>query len=147
MIQVSPDGVDLSRYKTIPEPATARELILSALEAKLDQQGTTFDAKRFTAGYSGHLYPGRGIELILDMADRLPGVNFLIMGGEPDQVFEYRCWPLNASCRTRAHRIIPNADLPQYQAACDPFFDALPAPGGGLFRRDISPLLEPDETV
>jgi glycosyltransferase involved in cell wall biosynthesis len=32
-------------------------------------------------GYVGHLYPGRGIDVILDLAGRLPGLDFHLIGG------------------------------------------------------------------
>ncbi|MFJ6137241.1 glycosyltransferase family 4 protein [Kitasatospora sp. NPDC092286] len=35
-------------------------------------------------GYVGHLYAGRGIDLILDLAGRLPGLDFHLVGGTPE---------------------------------------------------------------
>jgi glycosyltransferase involved in cell wall biosynthesis len=35
-------------------------------------------------GYVGHLYPGRGIDVILDLAGRLPGFDFHLVGGTID---------------------------------------------------------------
>ena len=37
---------------------------------------------RFTAGYTGHLYPGRGGELLVELSAALPQITFLIVGGE-----------------------------------------------------------------
>jgi len=37
-------------------------------------------------GYFGHLYAGRGIEIIENMADARNGVTFLVFGGNPDEV-------------------------------------------------------------
>ncbi|MFD0381985.1 glycosyltransferase family 4 protein [Streptomyces stramineus] len=34
-----------------------------------------------TAGYVGHLYPGRGTDVILALAERLPAVDFHLVGG------------------------------------------------------------------
>lgn len=42
--------------------------------------------KKFFAGYFGSLLPGRGIELVLDLAERIPSVDFCIVGGEPSEV-------------------------------------------------------------
>jgi len=36
----------------------------------------------FTAGYTGHLYAGRGLELLLGLARHLPEAQFLWVGGE-----------------------------------------------------------------
>ncbi len=41
---------------------------------------------RSWAGYFGHLYPGRGIEIIEQLAWRHPEAGFLIVGGNPEDV-------------------------------------------------------------
>jgi glycosyltransferase involved in cell wall biosynthesis len=70
---VAPDGVDLERFADPPTPQQARaELGLSP--------------ERFTMGYAGHLYPGRGMELILSLAERTPEAFFLIVGGNEDDI-------------------------------------------------------------
>lgn len=130
-VLVAPDGVDLERYADLPSPEQARaDLGLPA---------------RFTVGYSGHLYAGRGVELILALAGRLPEMHFLLMGGEPDGVARLRE-------RTAAEGLInltltgfiPNADLPRYQAACDvllmPYQRRVAASSGGDIARYLSPM-------
>ena len=54
------------------------------------QPGATLPVDGFTAGYTGHLYPGRGASLLLDLADHLPEVSFMIAGGEPQDVARLR---------------------------------------------------------
>lgn len=41
-------------------------------------------------GYFGHLYEGRGIEVIIDLAKRNDTVNFLVVGGNQSDVEKYR---------------------------------------------------------
>ncbi|MCB1959398.1 MAG: glycosyltransferase family 4 protein [Rhodocyclaceae bacterium] len=41
-------------------------------------------------GYFGHLYPGRGIEIIIEMARKAPEAGFLVVGGNPDDVARIR---------------------------------------------------------
>lgn len=41
-------------------------------------------------GYFGHLYPGRGIEIIIEMACKAPEAGFLVVGGNPDDVARIR---------------------------------------------------------
>lgn len=41
---------------------------------------------RFKVGYSGHLYQGRGIDLILLMAKNMPDTSFHILGGRSEDV-------------------------------------------------------------
>lgn len=131
---VAPDGVDLSRYAELPPIEEARRRV-PALE------GLT---SRFIAGYTGHLYAGRGAELLLELAQRLPEVVFLLVGGEPEAVAR-----LQAQARARQldnlmlTGFVPNAELPIYQAACDvllmPYQRRVAASSGG----DIAPYLSP----
>ncbi|MEX1071045.1 MAG: glycosyltransferase family 4 protein [Anaerolineales bacterium] len=101
---VAPNGVDLQRYADLPDPEGARKSLGLA------------DA--FTAGYTGHLYAGRGAELILEMAKRLPEMNLLFVGGRKDDV---------QRMREKAHELknvrivgfVPQGEVPLYQAACD----------------------------
>ena len=44
------------------------------------------NGNRKKVGYIGHLYPGRGIELILKMASVLPDIDFHIIGGLEDDI-------------------------------------------------------------
>ena len=106
---------------------------------------TVAGRSRFTVGYTGHLYPGRGAELILDIAVRLPDVNFLLIGGEPDDVTR-----IQAESKTRGldnvalAGFIPNAELPRYQAACDillmPYQKRVAASSGGNIAQYLSPM-------
>lgn len=72
-ILVAHDGVDISQFDGIPDAADARR-----------QVGRPPD--RPVAAYAGHLYAGRGIELILDCAEALPHWTFLISGGMGEDV-------------------------------------------------------------
>lgn len=126
---VAPDGVDLERYAHLPEPAAARAAL-----------GLT---EGFTAGYTGHLYPGRGVDHILDIANRLPDVHFLIAGGRPEDVEAYR-EKAGSLLNVRFTGFIPNADLPQVQAACDvllmPYQHRVAASSGGDISAYLSPM-------
>jgi glycosyltransferase involved in cell wall biosynthesis len=135
---VAPDGVDLRRYADLPNPAQARQALNQVREA-----GASIIPEGFLAGYTGHFYPGRGEELLLALAERLPDVNFLLAGGEPEDV---------ARLQTKAKHLnnvilpgfIPNVDLPLYQAACDallmPYQRQVAASSGGDIARYLSPM-------
>lgn len=135
LVLVSPDGVDLERYADLPHPPEAR--------SRLGLPG--LPVERFTAGYSGHLYPGRGSDLLLELARRLPAMSFLLMGGEPNRVEEVqrRAAELGLENLTLTG-FIPNADLPDYQAACDlllmPYERRVQASSGGDIARYLSPM-------
>jgi len=75
-IVVAHDGVDLDRFKHIDDPETAKH-----------KAGR--DSSRPVAGYAGHLYAGRGIEIILDCAKTLSNWDFVVAGGANKDVQYY----------------------------------------------------------
>ena len=131
---VAADGVDLTRYADLPAAPEARTR-LENLQGRMSC---------FTAGYTGHLYAGRGGELMIDLATRHPDITFLLVGGEPPDVARLQA---QVDARRLENVIltgfIPNADLPLYQAACDvllmPYQKHVAASSGG----DIAPYLSP----
>jgi glycosyltransferase involved in cell wall biosynthesis len=106
-IVVAPDGVDLERFETPLDGAAVRA-----------ELGIPVDG--FVAGYAGSLYPGRGIELLLDLARRLPRVVFLFVGGTEEEVEQRRCEATQMALRNvQFVGFVPNSDLPPYLAACN----------------------------
>ena len=43
-----------------------------------------------TVGFTGHIYPGRGADLLFELAKQMPQVNFLWVGGTPELVDFWR---------------------------------------------------------
>ena len=135
---VAPDGVDLSRYSQLPDIGQARQVIQTML-------GRSLGRDSFIAGYTGHLYRGRGVELLLQIASRLPEVKFLLAGGEPNNVEIFAAQvSQNGLENVILTGFIPNAELPVYQAACDvllmPYQRQVAASSGGDIARYLSPM-------
>jgi len=133
---IAPDGVDLERYQELPAPEEARRCL---------PEQHRFTHERFTAGYTGHLYPGRGMELVLRLANRLPEINFLLVGGEVEAVEGLRQQVATGQLENvLVAGFIPNQDLPLYQAACNvllmPYQSRVAASSGGDISRYLSPL-------
>jgi glycosyltransferase involved in cell wall biosynthesis len=136
--RVAPDGVDIERYANPSDTQNARRTLQEQMGLKLPQNG-------FIAGYTGHLYPGRGTELILEIAGRLPEVSFLIAGGEPVDVGRWKAEAERRGLENVALTgFVPNADIPVYQAACDvllmPYQLHVAASSGGDIARYLSPM-------
>jgi glycosyltransferase involved in cell wall biosynthesis len=99
-------------------------------------------AGRFQVGYTGHLYPGKGMEVIARVASRLPSVDFHVVGGtEPDiEQWKRVCKKENIYL----HGFVPPGDLQRYLG----YFDVMLAPyqervlgvGG---RKENSPWMSP----
>jgi len=135
-VLIAPDGVDLARYDNLPVSADARQSIDSSFQ---------ISPSAFVAGYTGHLYPGRGAQLILDIAARIPEITFIFVGGEPDDLEHFRA--LSKTCGLEnviLTGFISNADLPRYQVACDillmPYQKRVAASSGGDIARFLSPM-------
>ena len=135
---IAPDGVDLERFQNIQPAIEARKSLANQLNVHLPEDS-------FVAGYCGHLYAGRGIGLILSIAETLPKVNFLLVGGEPvdvsrlKEVIEHR--KLKNVIITG---FVPNTDLPLYQSLCDvflmPYQHQVSASSGGDISNYLSPM-------
>lgn len=127
-LMLTPNGVDVQQYENLPSPTAARK-----------QLGLP---EGFTAGYSGHLYQGRGIGLILELARRLPVMRFLLVGGRTEDV---AFWKQQASqlSNVKFTGFVPNAQLPLYQAACDVLLMPHEQKVAGSSGADISEFTNP----
>jgi len=102
-VVIAPNGVDLERFDSLPDPVTARR------ETGLREGPTVM--------CTGHLYAGRGADLFLALAKSLPQVRFVWVGGRPEDIAN---WKLRVeSDNVTFTGFIPNRDLPLYQAAAD----------------------------
>jgi len=102
-VVITPNGVDLERFTSLPDPITARQ------ELKLPSAPTVM--------CTGHLYAGRGADLFLALAKEFLQVSFVWVGGRLEDI---ETWKL----RTQSDNItftgfIPNQNLPLYQSAAD----------------------------
>jgi glycosyltransferase involved in cell wall biosynthesis len=103
---VAPSGVDLERYEDLPVPSEAR-LALGLPDV-------------FTAGYTGHLYPGRGMGLLQELARLHPRVQFLWVGGRPADVESWQTKLSAAGIKNvTLTGFVENQRLPLYQAAAE----------------------------
>jgi len=130
-LQIAPNGTDPERYNDLPSPDKARK----SLGLK----------NGFTVGYTGHFYPGRGMELLTEIAGSMPDVNFLWVGGQEKDIAPWQS-ELNSQS---IHNVIitgfiPNSRLPMYQAAADilvmPYGKKIEGSSGGNIARVINPM-------
>jgi glycosyltransferase involved in cell wall biosynthesis len=130
-VQVVPNGVDLERYSALPDAAGAR--------AALGLPDCP------TAGFTGHFYAGRGMELLFPLAQALPDVNFLWVGGTPSAVEEWRGrLESGGVSNVRLTGFVDNSILPRYQAAADvlvmPYGTSIAASSGQDIAEVINPM-------
>ncbi len=99
---------------------------------------------RLHVGYVGHLYPGKGAEISLDLARRMPHVQFHMLGGTPEDLELWRQKAAGvANITFYGHR--PHRDVPAFLEAVDlviaPFMRRVAVHGGKHNVADVfSPL-------
>jgi len=130
-VQIAPNGTEMERYSDLPAAPAARA-----------QLGLP---DRPTVVYTGHLYPGRGMGLLTALAEKFPEVNFLWVGGRPEDVEHWRV-RLTESRITNVilTGFIENSKLPLYQAAGDvllmPYEQQIAGSSGGNSAAICSPM-------
>jgi glycosyltransferase involved in cell wall biosynthesis len=130
-VQVAPNGVDLAQYESLPGAAEARRQL--GLQEKP------------TAGFTGHIYPGRGADLLFELALRMPDVHFLWVGGKPDEVDTGASKLAEAGAsNVTMTGFVENSRLPLYQAAADvllmPYGRSISASSGQDIAEVINPM-------
>jgi len=131
ILLTAPNGVEIERYTSLPSPALARKL--AGLKEGL------------TIACSGHLYTGRGMSLLVELARRFPKIQFLWLGGRPGDV---QFWREHLAARAVSNvtllGFIPNDRLPALQAAADillmPYERAISGSSGGDSGAYASPM-------
>lgn len=130
-ILLAPNGVELERYAGLPNPVEARR----QLNLK----------EGLTVGFTGHIYPGRGADLLFELAKQMPGVNFLWVGGVPESVAFWK----NKVSEARMGNVtmtgfVNHESIPLYQAAADvllmPYSRSIEASSGQDIAEVINPM-------
>ena len=130
-VTVAPNGVELERYENFPDPATARRKLMLK--------------NRLTIGFTGHIYPGRGADLLFELARLMPGVNFLWVGGTPDLVsFWQKKLETVGVKNVMMTGFVEHERIPLYQAAADvllmPYSRSIEASSGQDIAEVINPM-------
>lgn len=100
---VAPSGADAAPSLTgLPDPFGARQ------------------AERPRVGYVGHLYPGKGMELIAPLIRETQWADFHIIGGMEEDIAHWRR-ELHDARNVTFHGFKANADLPVYYGNLDIF--------------------------
>ncbi len=117
---VVPDGARAAEFVTQAPPATAA----------------------FVAGYAGHLYPWKGVDVFVRALAHAPGVHGLIVGGHPGEPDVDRVRRLVAELglesRVTITGLVPQQDVRQHLAAASVL--VLPNTASAISARYTSPL-------
>ncbi|RIK31340.1 MAG: hypothetical protein DCC56_03910 [Anaerolineae bacterium] len=127
----APNGVELERYASLPNPSEARRQ-LNLPEA-------------LTVGFTGHIYAGRGAELLFELATQMPRVHFLWVGGTPELVALWKSKLAEArATNVTMTGFVEHSRIPLYQAAADvllmPYARTIEASSGQDIAEVINPM-------
>ena len=128
---VAPNGVELERYASLPSPSEAR------------RQLNLPDG--LTVGFTGHIYPGRGAELLFELAKQMPRVNFLWVGGTPELVSFWKSKLAQGGvANVTMTGFVEHSRIPLHQAAADillmPYSRTIEASSGQDIAEVINPM-------
>ncbi len=128
---VAPNGVELERYENLPSPQEAR------------RQLNLPDAQ--TVGFTGHIYQGRGAELLFELAKQMPRVHFLWVGGTPELVSFWRSkLAQERIVNVTMTGFVEHSRISLYQAAADvllmPYSRSIAASSGQDIAEVINPM-------
>ncbi|PWD98994.1 glycosyltransferase [Marinilabilia rubra] len=84
-------------------------------EKSLNYLGELTGGYAFNAGYFGSVFAGRGVDVIIEMAERMPETGFHIFGGEKNQVNHNGHIPQNLMF----YGFVSPSEVHQFRNACD----------------------------
>jgi glycosyltransferase involved in cell wall biosynthesis len=121
----------LEKYDGLPNPDEARH------QLNLPEG--------LTVGFTGHIYPGRGADLLFELAMQMPQVNFLWVGGTPELVDFWRGKLTDAKMtNVTMTGFVKHEIIPLYQAASDvllmPYGRSISASSGQDIAEVINPM-------
>lgn len=122
-IEVLHDGVNLTKYNKLMSKSEAR-----------DELG--FDKNIKIIVYTGSLLPGKGIDLLIECANKLKDINVVIVGGEEEQIEKYSKFVKNQNVSFLGYVVPVKVHL--YQTAADIL--VLPNNKGSVIDDVTSPL-------
>lgn len=130
-IQIAPNGVVLEPYLNLLET--------SEIKKNLDIKN------QFSAVYTGHLYQGRGMDLLVELAKNLPEIQFVWVGGREEDVNLWREYiNTNQIKNITLVGFVGNEYIPAYQSAGDvllmPYEKSIAGSSGGNSVDFCSPM-------
>lgn len=104
---------------------------------RLANQGWTWNA-----GYVGNIYPGRGIDILVELARRMPSVGFHLVGGDEKDLDKIgiRDVPANVFCYGHVPHVQVKCFRSQFDVLLAPYQDDTETIGGSKTKDYMSPL-------
>jgi glycosyltransferase involved in cell wall biosynthesis len=135
-------GLDKSRITVAPEAARPRST--DELRAPVpDWLTSSMRSGALQVGYTGSLFGGRGVDLMIELARRSTDIDLHVLGGPEAQADLLRQHPERPP-NLHVHGVRPVADAERMQATMDvllaPYANSVETPGGTDTARWMSPM-------
>jgi len=129
---VAHNGVELERFQDAPSKLQCRENLGLPLDKKI-------------VCYAGNIYEGRGIEQLIEVAQKLNDILFLIVGGLDEDVDRYRSIAQSKGAQNLdLVGFVPHKNVPLYLLASDilvmPYTSKMTIKGGTKAEQFTSPI-------
>jgi glycosyltransferase involved in cell wall biosynthesis len=131
-LTVAHNGVDLDKFAALPVKEEARRQLNLPIDKKI-------------VCYSGNTYSGRGIELLIEAAQSLKEVLFLVVGGLESDIENYRKIAQNKKAENfKLVGFVPHKQVPLYISSADvlvmPYTSRMTIKGGATAAEFTSPI-------
>jgi glycosyltransferase involved in cell wall biosynthesis len=130
------------RFATRPRVAVIPDGVRSVHDAEPNSAASHANGHAFTIGYAGHLYPWKGVDLIVEALAAMPDARALIVGGhgkEPD-LARVKAFATELDCVSRITftGLVPPAEVAAKLREADVL--VLPNPRSAISNAHTSPL-------
>jgi len=141
-------------FCTILSEANAEKLVLAHDAVNLEEflahsskktirEELGFPENSFLIGYAGHLYPGKGLEVIFELTQKMQEQQFVIVGGIPSDINKWREKTKDFK-NIKFTGFVPNGQVKKYLWAFDvllmPYQKRVSGSSGGDISNWMSPL-------
>lgn len=134
---------DLQTHRRLTIPVIVEPDAVTPIDYEHIPPASISGSGRLKIGYCGHLYPGRGGELLIEIARQRPEYDVHLVGGEPTDIDRLRA-SAAGTANIFFHGFVPPHEVSTYLAAFDilvaPYQRHIAAYGGGDIARWISPM-------
>lgn len=133
----------LARYRRLNQPVLVAQDAAAPVSLGDQLERSISESTRFQVGYIGHLYRGKGTEIIVELAQLCPWADFHVIGGTESDIYRIRrrTGGLN---NLKVHGYREPKEVPKYQLAFSvllaPYQNRVSVSGGGNVANWMSPL-------
>jgi len=128
-------GISPDLIMTAPDCANIKDKQQNGMNLKLGADG------EFIVGYAGSLYPGKGVDFILEIAEKMPDTQFFIAGGSSHEISEMK---KNAPKNVEFKGRLAHQDVDMFLEGCSvllaPYKKRVESASGNDIGRWMSPL-------